>query len=87
MEGDLYKIGYNLRSSISETLSDDRLIIFLRGHFDKTGYITKKTILKNRSFADVSDCKWIFGFKAISSYKIMRNFIIGTFIVFNIKNI
>ena len=47
MEGDLYRIGYNLRSSITETFSDDKLNIFLRGYFDKTGYISKKTILKN----------------------------------------
>jgi hypothetical protein len=47
MEGDLYHIGYNLRSSIAETFSDDKLIIFLRGYFDKTGSISKKNILKN----------------------------------------
>lgn len=47
MERDLYHIGYNLRSSISETLPDDKFIIFLRGYFDKTGYISKKNIIKN----------------------------------------
>jgi len=47
MERDLYHIGYDLRSSISETLPDDKFIIFLRGYFDKTGYISKKNIIKN----------------------------------------
>jgi hypothetical protein len=45
MERDLYHIGYNLRSSIAETLPSNKFIIFLRGYFDKRGNINKKTII------------------------------------------
>jgi hypothetical protein len=54
MERDLYNIGYNLRCSIADSLSVDKFNIFLRGYFDKRGYITKKTI-----FTSELECSFI----------------------------
>ena len=54
MERDLYNIGYNLRCSIADSLCVNKFNIFLRGYFDKRGYIAKKTI-----FTSELECSFI----------------------------